>query len=95
MSLWDDLEAAIRATEQARKEETNLRAEIVKEYCPIKVGEVIDCQGYVHKGKKVKVTNITLVPSWKRNSYKWSIRGIVLKKDGSESSFRTDFRVRV
>lgn len=61
-----------------------------KEICPYTVGQVVTIQGYAHKGKLCRITDAWCRKTFSKG-YKWRVRGIVLKKDGSDSRNNCDW----
>jgi hypothetical protein len=61
----------------------NAKDLFAQQNCQHKVGDVIDCGGYSHQGKKMVVDRIER-PDW--SGYDWRVCGRPLKKDGSIGS---------
>ena len=86
--LKDNLSVAERAASAANQELNKALDEMARQNCPHAVGDVIDCQGWSHKGKKMVVDYIGK-PKWSRE--KWRVTGRVFKKDGSIGQLICEF----
>lgn len=73
----------------SREKFDKIQREFAIQECPFSVGDVIDCLGYSHKGKKMVVTGIGSA----RHSFAgdWRVIGDVLRKDGTPGKLYTDF----
>jgi len=60
-----------------------------KEECPFSIGDTVECAGFSHRGKPMIVKGITYRHIF--DVFKWKVRGVVLKKDGTEGKQRADF----
>lgn len=56
--------------------------------CHHRVGDVIDCGGYAHQGKKMFVDKITAA---KYSSGDWLVIGRIMKKNGEPSNIYYEF----
>ena len=67
-----------------------LAVKIAEQMCPYNVGDIIDIVGYSHNGKKGVVKHISNSSGYCccYSDETWYVRGVVLKKDGSESKNR-------
>ena len=60
--------------------------------CPIQIGDVVECNGFSHTGKKMVVEHVSYKPmSWSKSL--WVCSGTILKKDGSPSKHVGEHRV--
>jgi hypothetical protein len=90
-----DLISLEKEISQLRKEAGVLRGVIADKICPYKVGEITTVKGYSHEKKNCKITDVTFKYT---PPNKWGadvdliIHGVVLKKDGSESLNRVDWK---
>jgi hypothetical protein len=90
MTTYTELKQALAEREALSKVITQLSDQFLSEVAPYKVGDIVDCQGYSYKGKKVKINEIRIVID--RNMlYDIKVYATVLKKDGSESGNYTDW----
>jgi hypothetical protein len=90
--LEKELNAAKKAASEAQQRLNNALNEMAQQYCPHKVGDVIDCGGWSHKGKKMIVDYIGKPKYWSRFSReKWRVTGRVFKKDGTIGQLICEF----
>jgi hypothetical protein len=83
------LKDATEAAEAATRELNDALDAYAIQMCPHKVGDIIDCQGWSHKGKKMIVDSITRTKyrgRWTKE--KWRVMGRILKKDGTIGSIQ-------
>jgi hypothetical protein len=73
----------------AKKALSDAQDELAIQLCPHKVGDIVECDGYSHKGKKMVVREIKK-PRWSYRS-SWAVSGFVLKSDGSEGKVNYEF----
>lgn len=52
--------------------------------CPVQIGGIIQVNGYSHRGKPMRVSDVYVVRErgGKRQGYRWKARGFVLKANG-------------
>ena len=86
--LKDKLSLAESAASAAKQELNKALDGMARQNCPHAVGDVIDCQGWSHKGKKMVVDHIGR-SRWLDG--KWKVTGRVFKKDGSLGQLICEF----
>lgn len=63
------------------------------ELCPVVIGEIVEANGYSHKGKKMRVDSVSYKPeSWPKETL-WKCTGYVIKADGTEGKHRAECRI--
>lgn len=78
-----------QAAATANSELRDIRMSYAHQECPLKIGEVVECLGWNHNGKKMRINYIGNA-KYSSGGY-WMVSGVVLKKDGSDSKFNGDF----
>jgi hypothetical protein len=83
--------------EELRERETRVLSEFVRDYCPIKVGDIVTICGYGFTGKKGIVTRIKGEEAWlsginRKTKLGYEIFGNVIKKDGTTGNQAFDFK---
>lgn len=74
---------------KAKKARQDAVREFALQECPLKVGQIVDCVGWTHKGKKMKIDSI--VPPQCTFDGDWRVRGHVIKKSGEVGSLTAGF----
>lgn len=66
----------------------------VNAFHPLKIGDVVEVTGYSYRGKKMRVEKRSVAEfGWGENiRWEWIAFGKILKKDGTESSQRGEWR---
>lgn len=82
MEIYNQIEAQKQVVNAESKKLDELLKTAIDAICPYKVGDIVPVHGYSHSGKKCRVKSIYLSAD-----YEISIRGTVIKKDGSDSDF--------
>jgi len=82
---------------ELEEREDQVLNDFVRDYCPIKVGDVVTICGYNFKGKKGIVTRINGGEAWmsginRKTQLGYTIFGNVIKKDGTIGSQSFDFK---
>jgi len=77
---------------KVRKESDSLIAKIIKQECPLEVGDKIKAFCFNYKTKMVQVSKISLMAfdSWRRSGHKYSFRyeGLPIRIDGEVAENR-------
>ena len=60
---------------------------------PVKVGDVIETNGYSHKGKKMRVAKRSIYDSFSK--WSWKANGPILKKDGTEGLIEGEWQAYI
>jgi len=102
----DDLDQFV-STEHEHKQEIDRlnclikhnRAQFVLKHCPIKVGDIVQANGYSHAGKDMMVDGVTIAMEWRSGItgqypawYSW---GRLLKKDGTPGKNNANYSVKL
>ena len=56
--------------------------EIVRNHAPIKIGDIVEANGYSHTGKNMIVNHVYLTEHF-NGTFLWAATGKIIKKDGS------------
>lgn len=67
---------------QVQQKIRDLEQRIIDEHVPVKTGEVVEVNGYSHRGKKMVVTRIS--PRHSHKNFEYVARGQILKADGTQ-----------
>lgn len=78
------VEEAGRIANESRDAYQTLRESFAKQECPLRNGDIVECCGYSHNGKMMRVERIG-PPKWGGDEG-WQVSGPVLKKDGTDSA---------
>ena len=82
---------AERHLDEAKSRLLQARHEMARQLCPHKVGDIVDCGGWSHKGKKMLVDFIGAPKCDWDCGEKWRVSGFVLKKDGTVGGIHYEF----
>ena len=74
----EEIDAGIKESQGKRKV---VLAEWVDEHHPLAIGEVVEINGYSHKGKKMRVQSRGVEKIWE-NVWQWTASGHVYKING-------------
>lgn len=85
----EQIESVEESVDIGKAKLRELKKEFAEQQCPLEVGQIVECCGYSHKGKKMKISNIFPPKFWFEGD--WRVVGIVIKKDGTEGAQTADF----
>lgn len=80
--ILDEFKELLRCRRNIDEKIEKQKQLIIDEMCPVKIGDIVEVNGFTFTGKQMRVDRIVLVRSWK-NTYKIKAVGKVLKKDGT------------
>ena len=90
-ALKEKLKQAEEVRNQASSELITAQDKMAAQICPHRVGDIIDCGGYSHKGKKMLVDGIIRA---RYSSDDWRVIGRVIKKDSTVGTLFYEFEGR-
>lgn len=92
MTELEKLQAELKALDDEAKAIQHKRGEILTRLahqCPVKIGDVAECNGYSFAGKKMVVDSVHYYHRPYRGTL-WDVGGVVLKKNGKPSKSRSE-----
>lgn len=93
------LAVCIREVETAAERLKEAKARIIEERCPIKIGDVVETNGYSHKGKRFRVEHIIAKDrlTWKQDGdheFEFRATGPIIKKNGEPGQQHGEHSIR-
>ncbi|HEX8552523.1 MAG TPA: hypothetical protein VF681_13325 [Abditibacteriaceae bacterium] len=69
--------------EDAENEKKRLKLAIIEKFCTVKFGDIVECNGHSHTGKRMKIDTVAVRFGWQHRGGSFVGTGRILKKDGS------------
>jgi hypothetical protein len=93
---YEEMIDADTALESAKRAYEYTIQKLVDKHCPIAIGDVVtvpagDLGGHAHANKPLRIERRTATLSYK--TCVWSLSGRLLKKDGSDSTYRHQIKM--
>lgn len=85
----EDVLLAEKNAAEANRIMSEARRKFALQECPIRVGDIVECAGYSHKGKKMQVDSV-LPPKYSFDG-DWRVCGTILNKDEKPGKTKTSF----
>lgn len=81
---------AKREVTRAAERFTAAKAVLVESDCPVKVGDIVEINGFSHRGKSILVDRVNVRNNWK-TIFAFIASGKVIKKSGEPGSQRGEW----
>jgi len=85
-NLTQELAVVKAEINRLQERKTEIGEQLLPFICPYNVGDVVPVLGYAHRGKSMRILARGFDHSTRKGTG-WFVRGVVLKKDGSDSRF--------
>lgn len=89
-SLLIELAECDKRIEEINKSREQIFVRLLELVCPFQIGDITECVGYTHRGKRMRVDS-RIVQRSDHGNYYWLVSGRVIKRNGAGSNYTAEF----